>query len=78
VHHEQAVHYSRVVGICVMVFVAFNDSMVAVLARKMKQVHFSIIMFWFAAVGTFILTSYLVYISVINQTRPSILTYTFS
>ena len=31
----------RVLGIGVMLFVAFNDATLAVLARKMKELHFS-------------------------------------
>ena len=34
-----------------MCIVAANDGMVAVLARKMSSVHFSVMMFWFAALG---------------------------
>ncbi len=34
-----------------MVLVAANDGMVAVLARRMKDLHFSVMMWWFAAIG---------------------------
>ena len=46
-----------------MIFVAFNDSMMAVLARKMKEVHFSIIMFWFSAIGMLIIVGMLSFIA---------------
>ena len=41
----------RLIGFILMCVVAANDGMVAVLARRMKDVHFSIMMYWFAALG---------------------------
>ena len=42
---------SQTVGVMVMVGVAANDAMIAVMARSMKDVHFTVIMFWFSAIG---------------------------
>ncbi len=46
-------------GIGVMLLVAFNDATLAVLARKMKELHFSIMMFWFSAIGLLFILAYL-------------------
>ena len=51
--------FKRVIGILVMCFVAFNDGMLAVLARTMKDLHFSLLMFWFSAIGFFLLNIFL-------------------
>lgn len=39
------------IGFLLMCVVAANDGMVAVLARRMHSIHFSVMMFWFAALG---------------------------
>ena len=67
--------YARLIGIVVMVFVAFNDSMLAVLARRMRDVHFSVIMFWFSALGMIMLVGTLVSIAIFQRTVPAIFTY---
>ena len=41
----------RLIGFGIMILVAANDGMVAVLARRMKDLHFSVMMWWFAAIG---------------------------
>ena len=60
-----------------MVFVAFNDGLLAVMARSMKQIHFSLLMFWFSAIGIVILITYLTCSSLYYQTTPRILTYNY-
>ena len=63
------------IGVLVMVFVAFNDGLLAVMARTMKQIHFSLLMFWFSAIGMIILLTYLTFSALFTQTMPMILTY---
>jgi len=41
-----------------MLFVAFNDASLNVMARTMKDVHFSLLQFWFGAIGLCILLVY--------------------
>ena len=53
-----------------MVFVAFNDGLLAVMARSMKQIHFSLLMFWFSAIGMVILLTYFIFIALYTQTVP--------
>lgn len=67
--------YGRIVGILIMLFVAFNDSMLAVLARKMKEIHYSIIMFWFSALGVIMVISLLLFTAVVKNETPTIFTY---
>jgi hypothetical protein len=38
-------------GFVLMCVVAANDGMVGVLARRMAEIHFSVMMFWFATLG---------------------------
>jgi hypothetical protein len=40
-----------VYGVIVMCLIAIGDSYTAVLTRSMRESHFSILMFWFAAIG---------------------------
>ena len=47
--------FARLVGVLVMVFVAFNDGLTFVMARTMKSIHFSVMMFWFSAIGLVVL-----------------------
>ena len=65
----------RVVGIGVMLFVAFNDATLAVLARKMQQLHFSLMMFWFSAIGLIFIFLFLVISAVISQDYPDLFYY---
>lgn len=58
-----------------MLFVAFNDATLAVLARKMKELHFSIMMFWFSAIGLLFLLSYLAIVSMYRQDYPDLIYY---
>lgn len=60
-----------------MVFVAFNDGLLAVMARTMKKIHFSLLMFWFSAIGMIILLTYLVCSSLYFGALPRLLTYNF-
>ena len=60
-----------------MCFVAFNDGMLAVLARTMKDVHFSILMFWFSAIGMVVLVSFIALKALYFQATPLILTYNY-
>ena len=67
--------FKRIIGILVMCFVAFNDGMLAVLARTMKDVHFSLLMFWFSAIGFFLLNIFLAFQSFVFQQVPQIFRY---
>ena len=71
-------HFKRIIGILVMCFVAFNDGMLAVLARTMKDVHFSLLMFWFSAIGFFLLNIFLAFHSFVFQQIPQIFRYSLS
>ena len=42
-----------------MVFVAFNDGLTFVMARTMKSIHFSVMMFWFSAIGLVVLLMFM-------------------
>lgn len=42
---------ARMLGFVLMCVTAANDGMVGVLARRMSTLHFSVMMFWFAALG---------------------------
>lgn len=53
--NEKAV---SIIGIALMIFVAFNDASLNVMARTMKDVHFSLLQFWFGASGVIILIIY--------------------
>ena len=68
-------HFGRLIGIVVMCFVAFNDGMLAVLARTMKDIHFSILMFWFSAIGIVVLDIFLACNAFIFQEVPLIFRY---
>ena len=65
----------RTVGIVSMLFVAANDASINVLARKMKDLHYSIIQFWFSAIGLVILLVYMVLDSIIRVELPNMLSY---
>ena len=69
--------FGRLVGVLVMVFVAFNDGLLAVMARTMKSLHFSLLMFWFSAIGMAILAGYFACYSALTHSMPRILTYDF-
>ena len=75
VPHGIFVHYGRIIGILTMCFVAFNDGMLAVLARTMKDIHFSVLMFWFSAIGVFVLNIYLGCNAFMRKELPSIFRY---
>ncbi len=42
---------ARILGFVLMCVCAANDGMVAVLARQMKDLHFSVMMCWFSTIG---------------------------
>jgi len=65
----------RVVGIVVMLFVAFNDATLAVLARQMQELHFSIMMFWFSAIGLLFIITYLSVVSLFSHDYPDLFYY---
>ena len=65
----------RAVGIISMLFVALNDASLNVLARKMKELHYSLIQFWFSAIGLVFLLAYLVLASLITWDWPSMFFY---
>ena len=64
-------------GIAIMICVAANDAVTSVMARTMQQVHFSVIMFWFSAIGLLLISVVMVFISLKHATLPTILTYTW-
>merc|ERR1711997_59830 len=70
--------FGRLIGVLVMVFVAFNDGLLAVMARTMKSIHFSLLMFWFSAIGMIILISFLTCSAIYTWTIPQIFTYNIS
>lgn len=67
----------RAVGIVAMLFVALNDASLNVLARKMKDLHYSLIQFWFSAIGLAFLIVYLVLYSLFMMDWPSICYYSW-
>ena len=60
-----------------MIFVAFNDSLLAVMARSMKSIHFSLLMFWFSVIGMLILLTYISCNAIYSGTIPQLFTYNF-
>jgi drug/metabolite transporter (DMT)-like permease len=58
-----------------MCVVAANDGMVAVLARRMSSIHFSVMMYWFALLGLIFTSTSLVVKAVIAGALPSIFSY---
>ena len=69
--------FARLIGVLVMVFVAFNDGLTFVMARTMKQIHFSVMMFWFSAIGLVLILTYTGLHAIYFQTVPMIFTYNF-
>lgn len=65
----------RIIGIVTMLFVAFNDASLNVLARTMKDLHFSLIQFWFSAIGGILLTIYLIISCAIKKDWPDMVYY---
>ena len=61
---EEAVNTNYALGraarVAIMTGVAANDALIAVMARTMKEIHFSVIMFWFSFVGFVLLLSAMV------------------
>ncbi len=51
VEQSQVSDLGRMLGFALMCVVAANDGLVGVLARRMSTIHFSIMMYWFAALG---------------------------
>ena len=69
------VQFGRLIGILVMCFVAFNDGMLAVLARKMRDLHFSIMMFWFSTIGMLVLSIFLICSGLVKHEIPQVFRY---
>lgn len=67
----------RAIGIVAMLFVALNDASLNVLARKMKDLHYSLIQFWFSAIGLAFLLVYLVFYSLFTMAWPTIFYYSW-
>lgn len=65
----------RIVGIVTMLFVAANDASINVLARTMKELHFSLICFWFSAIGLAFLTVYLIIACIVKGDWPDLVYY---
>ena len=66
----------KLIGIGVMLFVAFNDATLNVLARTMKDLHYSLIQFWFSAIGLSCLSSYFIINALLTQEWPDMFYYT--
>ena len=62
----------KTVGVLVMTGVAVNDALIAVMARTMKDVHFSVLMFWFSAIGFLIMSSVIFGSSLWHGSLPTI------
>ena len=62
-------------GFILMCVVAANDGMVGVLARRMADILFSVMMFWFAALGLGFTGLTIFVRSIIYRSLPSILFY---
>lgn len=76
IHESLHMHYGKLIGVGVMVFVAANNAMVSVLARRMKEIHFSVIAFWFSVVGVLALSATLAAMTYINGEMPITMRYT--
>lgn len=60
----------RAIGIVAMLFVALNDASLNVLSRKMKELHYSLIQFWFSAIGLAVMLVYLLVTSLVTLDWP--------
>ena len=60
-----------------MVFVAFNDGLTFVMARTMKSIHFSVMMFWFSAIGLVVLLMFVGLQAIYLQKIPMMFSYNF-
>mmetsp|Transcript_2278 Transcript_2278/g.3098 ORF Transcript_2278/g.3098 Transcript_2278/m.3098 type:complete len:209 (-) Transcript_2278:103-729(-) len=58
-----------------MLFVAFNDASLNVMARTMKDVHYSLIQFWFGAIGLVILLAYFAIDCAVRVDWPTLFLY---
>ena len=65
----------RALGVLIMLFVAFNDASLNVMARTMKDVHYGILQFWFSAIGLTILVAYIVGDCLMRDEWPQLLQY---
>ena len=65
----------RIIGIVTMLFVAFNDASLNVLARTMKDLHYSLIQFWFSAIGLAFLIIYLTIACLVKKDWPDMVYY---
>lgn len=65
----------KIVGIVTMLFVAFNDASLNVLARTMKDLHYSLIQFWFSAIGLIFLIVFMVIQCLVQQDWPEMFSY---
>ena len=72
----QVSHAARIAGFLLMVFVAANDGMVAVLARKMKNIHFSVVIWWFSLSGCLLTMSAITVKSLVKGQAPDLWFYT--
>ena len=58
-----------------MVCVAANDGYLAVMARRMRDIHPSVMMFWFSSIGTTILSVGLLLSGIFTMSVPTVFTY---
>jgi hypothetical protein len=65
-------------GFCLMCFVAANDGMVAVLARRMKDMHFSVVIWWFSAGGVVLAITGILSKAAAQQRKPDLMDYSWS
>lgn len=62
----------RAIGIVTMLFVALNDASINVLARTMKQLHFSLVQFWFSVIGLVLIVSFQIANCIVRSDWPTI------
>ena len=72
----QVSHAARIFGFVLMCFVAANGGMVAVLARRMKNIHFSVVIWWFSLGGCVLTLAAIALKSLYKAQAPDICFYT--
>ena len=65
----------RLASILIMLFIACNDSSLNVMARTMKDVHYTLLQFWFGAISMIILTAYVFIEYLWTRKLPPLLLY---
>ena len=68
----------RMLGFILMCITAANDGMVGVLARRMSTLHFSVMMFWFAALGLSFTSLTILTKALMTRALPTIMSYSYA